>query len=155
VDDQNPRGAGTVDVYIAGASGAITDASITAAVQAFFDARVMGNSVLPKRWQVFASDPVSINVTGTVYFDPAFESATVLADVTQAIQDYINASPLGGYSYAPGPTNAIVRNDIIALVEDVEGVVSFTLTTPAADVTVTDFDVPVPGTFTLTMTPTS
>jgi phage-related baseplate assembly protein len=153
LNDQNPRGAGTVDVYIASAAGVITDAAVIAAVQAFFDARIYGQSVLPKRWQVFASAAASVNVVGTIYYDPAFASATVQADATQAIQDYINGAPLGGYSYAPGPTNVISRNDLIALVEGVEGVESFVLTTPAADQAITNYDAPVAGTITLTMTP--
>lgn len=153
VNDQNPRGAGTVDIYIAGASGVITDSAIVAAVQAYFDARVFANAtVSPRRWQVFASNAAAINVAGTIYYDPAFQPSVVLAEAEQALQDFINSAPLGGYSYAPGPTHVIARNDLIALVESVEGVLSFELTTPSSNISISSFEAPIPGTFNLSMT---
>lgn len=151
VNDQNPRGAGTVDVYVSGDTTPIGSADLSL-VQTKLAARFFGDG--NTRVKANAPPIVVLNITGTVYFDANFGAAVVRANVEAALRNLIAVTPLGGSSYAPGPTNIVARSDIIAAIENAAGVRTFAMTLPTGDFVVGGFQLVVPpGSYTLTYVP--
>ncbi len=148
LDDANPRGAGTVDVYIAAAAGVSGGSDVTAA-QTALDARFFGNTGSPPRVQAKASVGAALSITGTVYYNSGYSSADVQAAVEASLLAFIKATPIGGWDYSPGPANVVRVNDIedaikSTLIAGAKPVKTVTITTPAADVPVSTFDVVTP-----------
>jgi hypothetical protein len=96
----------------------------------------------------------SIDLRGSVYFDPAFSWALVKAAVEKAMVDFISAAPLGGYDYSPGPSHVIRMSDLETVAKEVMisgkrpvRTVSFVDTSgaPAADANISDYAAVVRG----------
>lgn len=136
VDDTNPRGEFTVDVYVFGA-GAPVDVGPLALVQAALDKRFIGNDYDDdlKRALAVAAEAYTLVTGGTVYCAPGTAASSKEA-VEAALNDLVERAPIGGYDYTPGPRNVITRNDIIAAIEGAAGVRYCNLTTPAANLTI-------------------
>lgn len=151
VDDQNPRGPGTFDVYIAAATATSGPTEIIAAQDAF-DARVFGSETC----LVQAAPAVALNITGIAYHDNHYTSAAVSAAITDALLAFIETIPLGGFDYSPGPANFVPKNDIEAVIKNTEidgvkVVKTVTLSSPAGDVPVSAFGKVTQGTWTITL----
>jgi len=143
----NPRGAGTFDVHIAGESTIAGGADVTA-VQAAFNLRVFGATSCI----VYASPAAPLSLVGNVYYDSNFTAAQAQASVEAAMLAFIKATPLGGYSFAPGPTNIVAKNDIEAAIKGATFngqpvVKTVTLSGPASDVAVSSFDIVTVGSY--------
>jgi hypothetical protein len=135
VDDSNPRGAGTVDVYAAG-DLALLGAAQMEAIQLAFSRRVLNTSAIwPPEAQslVHVKEPQThpLVFSGTVYFDAAVEQALVRDGVRTALRDLVIRTPIGGHNFSPGPENVVSLGDILEAVEEVDGVrtVTTSLTT--------------------------
>lgn len=156
IDDSNPRGPGTIDIYPA-ADNAQLGTSTMAAIQAAFAARAFQTDTTGSNpWGSATSrvrtihPPLSpLAITATLYHDPGTSGAVVAAAATQALQDFLILTPVGGWDYSPGPTNVVKREDLIEVLQAVDGMRSVTLTTPAADVTVAPTALVTAGTWTL------
>lgn len=138
-DATNPRGAGTVDVYCASASGAAAGGDVTSAITAL-EARVMGTvgaSGSSEDYEVIAATEQAITITGTVYYDSSYTEAIVSTAVDTAVAAYVNAAPIGGYDYSPGPSGVILMNDIVAAIEGAAGVINVNLTAPTSNIALT------------------
>ncbi|HKY37212.1 MAG TPA: baseplate J/gp47 family protein [Polyangiaceae bacterium] len=146
-DDTNPRGAGTIDIYIAGDSGASTPTEIEACQNAMAAAALQTETYPASdatRALVRPAPAAAVRVAGTVYYDAARELATVQANVEAAIRAFIALTPLGGYPY-PSPGNLLPKNNLERAIIAVSGVRTVTLTEPAADVPLAGFSVAVVG----------
>jgi hypothetical protein len=129
VDDTNPRGQGTLDLYAAGATELLGSATMQA-IQLAFSKRVLRTeSTWLNPWPIGNVSLIQTKHTptqefslpgGIVYYTGNLE--TVKAAVRQALLDLLILAPIGGYSYAPGPTNVLTIGDIAEAIEDVEGV---------------------------------
>lgn len=155
VDSQNPRGAGTFDVYMAGALETASAGDIALA-QAAIDARVFGSTATPKTAIVFGAPEVDLNLSGTVYYKGSYEPTDVEDSVLSVLEEYVKLVPLGGYNFYPGPSNVVPINDIEAEIRAaaIGGQVvekTVVLTSPS-DLTVTSFGKVVLGTISLTFT---
>lgn len=129
IDDTNPRGQGTLDVYAGGASS-LLGSSAMQAIQLAFSKRVLNTQATwlnpwpngnPSLVQV--KHPLTQEFSlpdGTVYYSGNL--TTVQGLVRQALLDLITLAPIGGYNYAPGPTNVITEGDIADAIEECEGV---------------------------------
>ncbi len=132
IDDTNPRGAGTLDVYAASAAAPLGTAEMQA-LQLAFSKRVLNTEATwlnpwpvgnPSLVQVKHAPTQVLDLTGsTVYFTG--ELATVKGSVQQALRDLITLTPLGGYSYPPGPQNVITLGDLTNAIEESDGVATF------------------------------
>lgn len=91
VVDTNPRGPGTVDVWIAGASGPLSTPNETL-VRAFVAARKSVTADL----QVQNASSVVVNVTATIYVRG---NAAAKAEAETRVTAAINAVPIGGVLY--------------------------------------------------------
>jgi hypothetical protein len=111
VDSQNPRGAGTFDVYMAEelATAGATDIALA---QAALDARVFGSSATPKTCLVFDAPITTLDFTGTVYYKGSY-TETEMEDATMAaLESFVKTIPLGGFDFYPGPSHVVPVNDV-------------------------------------------
>lgn len=127
VDSQNPRGAGTVDVYVAGDDHIPGSSDVQAAAWmitgSFFDG---GNG----RISVQAASAVTLDLSGTVYYDPTYTQTKVQENVELALQNYVKLVPVGGLDLQPLADNAVSRSDIVQQMENADGVRTVVLTSP-------------------------
>ena len=133
VDDTNPRGPGSVDVWIAGPAGplaleaeAVVRAYVVARRSVTADVQVRNATVLP------------IDVTADVYFRSQYTRA--LAQATDELTQLIHATELGGFVSVAEMYRALCAPD---------GVFDARITVPAANVPVARNQVAVPRTLTL------
>lgn len=158
VDDSNPRGPGTIDVYVASANNTVGTTEKTA-LQVLFSQRVFGtdpNYPPDEDSYVHVLDAATQTLTlnGTVYHDPGYASASVRAAVETALNAFVLGLPLGGENLAPGPSNVIPIGDIYEVIERVQGVRTVKLIAPSTDVDVgTTSLVVAPAVWGLTYTP--
>ncbi len=148
VDDANPRGQATFDVYIA-QPGATATSDQVLTTQAAFNRRVFGDTLTCR---VIAAPSVALDLVGVVYYDSHFSALSVRAAVESAIVAFIATVPLGGFSFAPGPTNQISLSDIITGIKEAtfsgqRCVRAVTLTTPAADISIAAYAALIAGNF--------
>lgn len=146
VDSTNPNGPGTLDVYLATSTGVASGANVTA-VQTAINAEAFGGVAT-----VVAAAAQAVPVTGTVYFASGYTAGAIQTAVESAIAAFINAAPIGGYDYSPGPSSIIDRDGLLAAIHGCDGVSKVTLSAPSADVTVTTYSVATVGTLTITYT---
>ncbi len=158
VDDNNPRGAGTLDVYVASDRALLGVSTMEALQLAFSKAAFQTTSSWSDPWpggdtsRVATKSPVPqpLNVTATLYHDGSNDDATVVANAEQAIKDFLTATPIGGWDYSPGPANVVKEEDLVNVLKTVDGVRSVTLTTPSGDISVGSTSLVTEGTFSLT-----
>lgn len=129
VDDQNPRGEGTFDIYMAGELTTASGDDVTAA-QAAFDARVFGSGATPKTCLVFAAATTPLNPVATIYYKGSYELADLQDAALAALEEFVKPIPLGGFDYYPGPSNVVPINDIEAALK------AFTIAGQAVEKTV-------------------
>jgi hypothetical protein len=152
VDDQNPNGAGTFDVYVAGEANTAGGTDVTDALTAL-EARFFGSG----RVRVFAAPERPLDLAGTVYYDANFSETDVTSAVEAALLEFIKLVPLGGYDLTPLDDHIVPKNDIEnaikeTLINGAKCVKTVTLATPATDVLLSTFDILTVGTYTLTYT---
>lgn len=155
VNSQNPRGAGTFDVYMAGELETASAGDITLAQDAI-DRRVFGSSATPKTCIVNPAPEVDLNLVGTVYYKGSYEPDEVETATLLALEEYVKLIPLGGFDYYPGPSNVVPINDVEAEIRAaaISGQVvekTVVLTSPS-DLSVTSYGKVVLGTIALTFT---
>ena len=146
VDDTNPRGPGTVDVYVAGAAGP-ADPGAQANAQLAIDKRrsvTAKSSGITSGVIVQLPSTVSVVVAGIVYVDASY-IAGAQDLVRAAVEDYINAVDIGGESL-DGVHRGITEDGITAAIRAVTGVKNVDLTAPLADLPLNAFDLAVPNT---------
>jgi uncharacterized phage protein gp47/JayE len=135
VDDSNPRGPGTIDVYIATAAGP-AGASDILAVQAAIDAkRSPTANVL-----VLAPTVVNLNPTGFVHIASSFDTAARRQEVIQALTDYVNSLAIGGLKLPPATDGVMPKSELVTAMSQIPGVVAVNLTNPSVDVPLDVFD---------------
>lgn len=149
VHASNPRGAGTIDVYCSGESAQLSNSEL-AAIQAVFSTHAFQTAA---SWPAASDDRVAVKkppsywlaISGVLYHDPGVSSAVIKARAVTALQDFLKATPLGGWDYTPGPANVIMYSDLIDVLKNVEGVYTVALTTPAGNVSVGTLDLILQG----------
>lgn len=126
VDAQNPRGPGTVDVYIAGNDAPAGPTDVTNCQTAIDARRSITANVL-----VILPSNQTIVVSGIVYVAPAYLTGAQ-AKVEQAVRDYINVIQIGG-DELDGLTWGVAEDAIKAAIRAVPGVKNVDLTAPLTD----------------------
>jgi len=154
VDDSNPRGPGTIDVYIAAAAGVAAAGDVTDA-QAVLSAKHAGTPNA-KAW---ASTAQAQNFSANVYVSSAyFSGGSIIAskqtEIETALDDYVNSLDIGG-TVLPAPdgdgvTGYLLASEWQGAMTAVVGVSAIKSPSPAADVAITPFYVATVGTVTFT-----
>lgn len=135
VDDLNPRGPGSIDVIIAGVSGALPGTvatTVTDYINGGIDGvyrRPLGANLLVKN-----AENATINVTGTVYSYASYSLTDIQTAADAAADDYIATVAVGG---------TVLLAELYARIMSVAGVRNVVITSPTADVTVDAGKVPV------------
>lgn len=121
INDLNPRGPGTVDMYVAGplatASPAAVASALLVARARYFDAN--------PRIQVVAAPVGTFIPGGVLLYNPTIGEAKTLENVDAALRALLTALPVGGRSYQSGDSNVLLRDDVIDTVKEANGVISF------------------------------
>lgn len=139
VDDTNPRGEGTLDVYCAGEAAVLGDAQLTALQEAFSVRALQTSPVYPQpavstsRLAVRSPVPSPLSLAVTVYHRPSFSGASIQAAVIAALEDLVVRTPIGGFSYAPGLTNVITIENVHEAIKRVDGVQTAEITSQATN----------------------
>ncbi|KLU66296.1 baseplate J-like protein [Desulfosporosinus acididurans] len=129
------RGNGTVDVVIA--SNGIPSADLVAQVQSVISA----NRPIGADAQVKAPTANTTDVTGTITPATGYTFATLQPVVFEAITNHLNSVSIGDVVRVSGITKAIMS---------VQGVLDYSLSAPAANIVLTQEQMAVPGTITIT-----
>lgn len=127
---------GHATIRIAGPQGTIPSAAVLDAVLATLNLHDFANITL----HVTTFTSVSTNVTVTITVSTGFALSEISTNITQAIQDYINAIPVGGTLYVAG---------IVDSVFGLPGVTNVVVNTPATDQTTAATSKRVPGVITV------
>lgn len=131
VDAENPRGPGTLDVYLA-ASNATAGGADVALVQTALDGALFGTGTDEVAGLAIAAPTQVINLALTVYVRgiTAVQAQTALLDAWTA---FLLTVPVGGFDLSPGPENVILPDQITDWMGAVPGVIASTVTSPTTD----------------------
>jgi uncharacterized phage protein gp47/JayE len=146
VDDSNPGGPGTTDVYIAGAAGVSSQDDVDTA-QAYIDDRIPITSVVGCTVNYALGNVQSW--TGTVYIVAALNNPTTRAAVEQALADYINTLPISGRKLDDPDQGYAIYSEWIGAMTAVPGIEKV-LTFPSADIPVPLWEILTMGSIALT-----
>lgn len=148
VQDTNPRGPGTLDVYVASETGPLGSIDMTAIQAAYAKRAWYTDATWVPDWtgnttrvavKPAVSNPLAIHAT--VYHDSNVIESIMQERGLKALREFVRVTPIGGYDYRPGPYNAIQREDIIDVLKDVEGVRTVILHSPVESYVVQAYDV--------------
>lgn len=132
IDDENPRGPGTVDVYLAADTATAGGADVIA-VQAALDGALFGTGTVVQAGLAIAAPTAAFSLAATVYTRGVNETDT-LNLLIAAWRAFLLTVPVGGFDLSPGPDNIILNEQITTyLAANVPGIVSITITTPSVD----------------------
>lgn len=143
-DDTNPRGPGTVDVYIARATGVATGADVTQVqTTGTDDFAVDKKRPVTADALVIAAPAQAVTVTGTIHITTSLDDAAGVkrAEIEQAAIDYVNSLDIGGEVLPPATTGVLVFSELLGAITAVVGVRSVSLSSPTADVPISGFSV--------------
>jgi uncharacterized phage protein gp47/JayE len=137
VDDLNPRGPGTLDLYLAGPTAPVPGSVLTTVLD-YIDGNVDGiyRRPLGSDLQVFSATAASVSITGTLYVLPAYSATAVRDLVYAALEAYFEALPVGG---------TVLVADLYRVIMGITGVRNVHLTAPTVDTTVSASSVPTPA----------
>ncbi len=130
------RGLGTVDVIISSSTG-IPSAALVAAVKN----RLEKQREICVDVAVSAPAPVTVPISVAVSVEDGYIFDTVSANVRTALGQYFNGKLLG---------KDILRAKLGYVIFGVKGVKNYSISLPAADVSIADNELPVAGTITVT-----
>jgi uncharacterized phage protein gp47/JayE len=148
IDDENPRGPGTLDVYLA-ADNATAGGADVALVQAALDAALFGTGTDEDAGLAIAAPTLAQDLIATVYVRGLTEEAA-LTELVAAWQAFLVTVPVGGFDLSPGPTNVILTGQIVDAFAEIPGVVSTTVDGDA-EITVPPHTKVVEGTTSITI----
>ena len=149
-------GDGSVLMYVASASGAITgdmndpDTDLGAVAKSVWD-NAVPEGVGPVT--VASAENLVVAITSTIYVDSAanLSDLIVTQGADKAFADYFQTVPIGGFIISPA-TGKVYRNALIGQIEkSATAIIKADIPTPAGDVAVSDNKVPVYGTPTFTV----
>lgn len=143
-DDQNPRGPGTIDVYIAGASGELSSVVVDE-VQAYFDGDIDGISRAALGADLLVASALRRDVTlaATIYILAAYNTTATQQSILAALEDYFESVPIGGTKLTAGGTGYVMFGELFKAILTVTGVRNVAFTSPLGDTALAKNEVPV------------
>src|SRR5690606_37446038 len=145
VDDQNPRGPDTVDVYLAGDSGPVVS-GIVDAVSDYLDGTTDGVDRIATTCdlEVHSAASKAVTVTASVYVIKQYNNVVTQAAISSAITEYFKALPIGGTRDADAGPGVVVIGELYKAILTVRGVQNVSFASPIADVSMNSSEVAVP-----------
>lgn len=129
IDDQNPRGPGTVDVYLAGENATAGGADVSD-VQDALDLAFFGNGTEDKQVLAIAAPTLAVDLVVTVYAT-GVEEADLLTSLETKWREFLAGVPIGGFDLSPGPVNILLQSQVVDELGDIAGVTAMSMTDPA------------------------
>lgn len=151
VNDQNPRGAGTIDVICAAERSELAPATLEAIQAAFYARTFQTDLAYPasstSRVATLPPTPAPLDITATIYHRAGVSVSVIEERCITAMEDFLTRTPLGGWDYSPGPANVVALADIYDVLKNVTDVRTVVMTLPTADVSVGTLDLVTKGTW--------
>ena len=123
------RGRGTVDIIVASDSGMPTGELIGKVSDAVDARREVCVDV-----DVCAPSSIAVDVTAKISVSPRYTSAKVLQNVRDALSEYFSGKRLG---------KGVLRAELGKIIYSVPGVANYKLTAPASDLAISETELPV------------
>jgi uncharacterized phage protein gp47/JayE len=134
VRDDNPYGPGTVEVILATSVGSVSD-GVRQTVEDYINGTDgVGRRPLNDVLTVSKALVTAIGPVGTIYVLTGNQSETNDSSVAAALDAYLGALPIGGVIIPPASTGSVPRSQLIALLQNLTGVLSVNLSVPALDI---------------------
>jgi len=147
VDDTNPRGAGTLDVYLAGAGGPVAGSVVTAVTNYIEGtADQVGRKAIGADLLVQSATQVAVDFSGTVYVDPSLDLTEMETAVQEAIEAFLLEVPIGGVKSFDDEEGQLLLGKLYHAIFSIPGVVNLVLTAPITNITLQKNEVAVLGT---------
>ena len=151
VDSAQPRGEGTVDIYILTAAG-LPSAELIAEVQALYD----GLKVLCYDILVKAPEAKSVDVTLLVTWLINYDSARIQSDIERRIGVFFGAAEADEEADADilplKSGNDVIKAQLVKIAMAVDGVYNVTVSAPSSDLSIAPRELPQLGTLIVSMT---
>lgn len=107
LDATNPRGAFTLDVYLAGDSGPVGSV-VTAAVLADLQGRL--SPEIAARLEVKDVTTYNLSVTGQIYYYSQFDVSAVQSAIISAVNELVKSLPIQGRPFGGFGPNRVLRS---------------------------------------------
>ena len=135
VDDQNTRGPGAVDVYIAGVAGEVTE-PVRQAVEDYLEGTTdqVGRKGVGTDLEVLIATEHDITFTAQVYYDPTHLQAEIETLVLAAIDDYVKNVPIGGVKSFDEDAGEFLLGGLYHALFSIPGVVNIIVAAPLTNV---------------------
>lgn len=146
VDDTNPQGPGTIDLYLAGDSGEVS-ATVVQAVDAYLKGvtdgidRVNTTAAL----EVFSATAKLVTIAAGVYIVKQYDTPETRLKITESIGSYFKSLPIGGTPLQEGGPGAVRLSGIVGAAVIITGVQNFAITSHQLDVPLLKNEVAVPN----------
>lgn len=132
VDADNPRGPGTLDVYVASPTSTAGSGDV-ALVQIGLDNAFFGNTPSFALAEAFPAEEAELPLEVVAYVRGVTEEA-METEMDLAWDKFLLTVPLGGFDLTPGPQNIILKSQIECLFKDLKGAVTIDVILPKKDV---------------------
>jgi uncharacterized phage protein gp47/JayE len=134
VDDQNPRGPDTLDVYIAGDSGPLSSVVVDQ-VQDFFEGAVDGTRRIAFGADLLIKSAVllALPLKAQVYIQSSYNTRATQLQVLAAVQAYFKVMPIGGVRVTPDAQGKLPLGELYRAVLGIAGVRNIAFSAPAGD----------------------
>lgn len=154
VDGGNPRGPGTVDVFIAGVDGAVGGTVVTA-VTNYLEGTTdqVGRKALGADLDVASATEHAIDFTAQVYYDPTHVESEIATLVLAAIDNYVKNVPIGGVKSFDQDAGEFLLGGLYHALFSIPGVVNIIFSAPLANVALARGEVATIDTPTITYFP--
>jgi uncharacterized phage protein gp47/JayE len=137
VDDQNPRGPNTVDIYVAGDAGDLSP-TVVQAVQDYLDGTIDGIGRKATGSNVLVKSAVRNDtpLRATIYITKQYNTAATQQAILDAIYAYFKVLPIGGTRVDLDQDGVIVFGEVLRAILSVPGVRNAIFSAPTGDVPV-------------------
>lgn len=146
VDDQNPRGPGSVDIYVAGDSGDLAELVVDAVddymrgVTDGLDKVGTGADL-----EVHSAEEVEVPVEGSVYILAPYNTEATHEAIEAAIAAYFQALPIGGTRNTAGGQGFVALASLYTAIMSVSGVQNVAFSAPTSNHFLSSSEVAVPA----------
>lgn len=125
VDDVNPRGAGTADVYIANEVDDVSITQLSLIQSGTLDHNFFGNDsqFTEPRVKAYAATSYhlsSSDIRGLIYFNGDF--ATIRQQLESNLDSWVGSIPIGGHAYTSYVTRGFIYSDLESVILSTPGV---------------------------------
>jgi uncharacterized phage protein gp47/JayE len=145
VNDQNPRGPNTLDIYVAGDAGDLST-TVVQAVQDYINGTTDGKGRKASGSDVLVKSAIrnNLQLRATIYITAQYNTAATQQAILDAITAYFKVLPVGGTKVSIDAVGVVVFGEVQRAILSVTGVRNPVFTTPVGDTPIALGEVVVP-----------